>query len=76
MGSGLVLTYDGKKSFTLVEEKVNAKVASTNPTYVPTAVGGHQLISEFTIGAVSEHSISWTQGGVDYMIASKNLNQG
>jgi hypothetical protein len=28
-----------------------------------------------TIGAVSDHSISWTQDGVDYMIASKNLSR-
>jgi len=28
-----------------------------------------------TIGAMSDHSLSWSQGGVDYMIASKNLTK-
>jgi len=28
-----------------------------------------------TIGALSDHSISWSHNGVDYMIASKNLTK-
>jgi hypothetical protein len=29
----------------------------------------------FTIGALTDHSISWSQDGVDYMIASKKLTK-
>ncbi|MBO0960457.1 outer membrane lipoprotein carrier protein LolA [Neobacillus sp. MM2021_6] len=68
-GKRVVLTYDGKKSFTLVQEKVTAKVASTSPTNVE----GDIVDLGVTIGAVSDHSLSWSHGGVDYMIASKNL---
>ena len=39
----------------------------------PTYVTGDIVDLGVTIGAVSDHSISWSNGGVDYMIASKNL---
>jgi hypothetical protein len=70
-GKRVVLTYGGKKSFTLVQEKVKAKTASVNPTNVE----GDLVDLGMTIGAVSDHSISWSRNGVDYMIASKNLTR-
>jgi outer membrane lipoprotein-sorting protein len=70
-GKRVVLTYDGEKSFTLVQEKVTAKAATANPTYVE----GDIVDLGMTIGAVSDHSISWSHNGVDYMIASKNLTE-
>jgi outer membrane lipoprotein-sorting protein len=70
-GKRVVLTYDGKKSFTLVQEKVTVKTASVNPTYVE----GDIVDLGVTIGAVSDHSLSWSHNGVDYMIASKNLTK-
>nr|WP_263323816.1 outer membrane lipoprotein carrier protein LolA [Neobacillus sp. Marseille-Q6967] len=70
-GKRVVLTYDGEKSFTLVQEKVTVKEASSSPTYVD----GDLVDLGFTIGAVSDGSITWTQDGVNYMIASKDLNQ-
>ncbi|OIK16775.1 DUF4367 domain-containing protein [Bacillus sp. MUM 116] len=70
-GKRVVLTYEGKKSFTLVQEKVNVKDVSTSPMYVE----GDLVDLGTTIGAVTNHSISWTQDGVDYMIASKNLTR-
>ncbi|MCM3571169.1 outer membrane lipoprotein carrier protein LolA [Neobacillus mesonae] len=68
-GERVVLTYDGKKSYTLVQEKVKAKEAST------TIVEGNLVDLGFTIGAVSSHSMTWSHDGVDYMIASKNLTK-
>lgn len=73
-GKRVVLTYDGKKSFTMVQEKVIAKPAST-PMSVPTMVEGQPVDLGFTVGALSDHSITWSQNGVDYMIASKNLTK-
>jgi outer membrane lipoprotein-sorting protein len=70
-GKRVVLTYDGKKSFTLVEEKVSVKEALATPTYVD----GDLVDLGVTIGAVTDHSITWSEGGVDYMIASKNLTK-
>jgi outer membrane lipoprotein-sorting protein len=70
-GKRVVLTYDGKKSYTLVEEKVSVKEALATPTYVD----GDLVDLGVTIGAVTDHSITWSEGGVDYMIASKNLTK-
>ncbi|MDM5329327.1 outer membrane lipoprotein carrier protein LolA [Neobacillus sp. CF12] len=70
-GKRVVLTYGGEKSFTLVQEKVTVKEASTSPTYVD----GDLVDLGVTIGAVSEGSITWTMDGVDYMIASNDLTE-
>lgn len=70
-GKRVVLTYEGEKSFTLVQEKVTVKEASTSPTYVD----GDLVDLGVTIGAVSEGSITWTMDGVDYMIASNDLTE-
>ncbi len=69
-GKRVVLSYEGKKkSYTLVQEKVKAKEAAT------TFVEGSLVDLGFTIGAVTDHSMTWTHNGVDYMIASKNLSK-
>ncbi len=70
-GKRVVLTYEGEKSFTLVQEKVMVKEASASPTYVD----GDLVDLGITIGAVSNGSITWTVDGVDYMIASNNLTE-
>lgn len=70
-GKRVVLTYEGEKSFTIVQEKVTVKEASSSPTYVD----GDLVDLGFTIGAVSEGSITWTVDGVDYMIASNDLTE-
>ncbi|MDP4086409.1 MAG: outer membrane lipoprotein carrier protein LolA [Bacillota bacterium] len=71
-GKRVVLTYEGKKPFTLIQEKVTAKPAAA---LVPTYVDGQPVDLGFTVGAISEHSITWSQNGIDYMIASKNLTK-
>jgi outer membrane lipoprotein-sorting protein len=71
-GKRVVLTYEGKeKSYTLVQEKVKVKEASTYPTYVE----GDLVDLGITIGAVTDNSLTWTYNGVDYMIASNNLTK-
>ncbi|MDM5227736.1 outer membrane lipoprotein carrier protein LolA [Cytobacillus sp. NJ13] len=66
----VVLTYDGEKSFTLVQEKAAVMPASS----VVTSVKGEPVDLGFTIGALSDNTISWTYQGVDYMIASNDLS--
>jgi outer membrane lipoprotein-sorting protein len=73
-GKRVVLTYDGKKPFTLVQEKLSVKAASATPA-TSTPVEGQPVDLGFTIGALTDHSISWSQGGVDYMLASKKLTK-
>lgn len=69
-GKGVVLTYDGEKSFTLVQEKAAVMPTSS----VVTSVKGEPVDLGFTIGALSDNTISWTYQGVDYMIASNDLS--
>lgn len=66
----VVLTYDGEKSFTLVQEKAAVMPTSS----VVTSVKGEPVDLGFTIGALSDNTISWTYQGVDYMIASNDLS--
>lgn len=69
-GKRVVLTYDGEKSFTLVQEKAAVMPTSS----VVTSVNGEPVDLGFTIGALSDNTISWTYQGVDYMIASNDLS--
>lgn len=69
-GKRVVLTYDGEKSFTLVQEKAAVMPTSS----VVTSVKGEPVDLGFTIGALSDNTISWTYQGVDYMIASNDLS--
>jgi outer membrane lipoprotein-sorting protein len=73
-GKRVVLTYDGDKPFTLVQEKLSVKPASVTPA-TSTNVEGQPVDLGFTIGALTDHSLSWSQDGVDYMIASKKLTK-
>jgi outer membrane lipoprotein-sorting protein len=67
-GKRVVLTYDGEKSFTLIQEKAEVMSASSL-----TSVSGDPVDLGFTIGALSNNTISWTHQGVDYLIASNDL---
>jgi outer membrane lipoprotein-sorting protein len=68
-GKRVVLTYDGEKSFTLVQEKTTVMPATAGPTNVT----GELVDLGFTIGALTDNSLTWTNDGVDYMIASNDL---
>ncbi|WP_017754812.1 LolA family protein [Calidifontibacillus oryziterrae] len=70
-GERIVLTYAGEKSFTLFEE-----MSSVLPANKPIFVDGEPVDLGFTVGALTENSISWSYDGVDYYLASKDLTQG
>jgi hypothetical protein len=40
-----------------------------------TYIKGEPVDLGFTVGALTDRSITWTQGGVDYMIASNDLSR-
>ncbi|WP_019244127.1 MULTISPECIES: LolA family protein [Bacillus] len=66
-----VLTYEGKeKSFTMIVEK--AKIIQTMNA---TPVMGDLVDLGFTIGVMTDNSISWTYEGADYKIASDSLSK-
>jgi len=68
-GKRVVLTYEGEKTFTVVQEKTTVMPATAGPTNVV----GELVDLGFTIGAITNNSLSWTNEGVDYMIASNDL---
>lgn len=67
----VILTFEGEKSFTLVEQPIVYDEDSTLPVFAP---GDPQDLG-FTIGAITENSISWERDGVSFFIASKNLTK-
>lgn len=68
-GKRVVLTYEGDKSFTLVQEKATVMPATAGPMHM----AGEPVDLGFTIGAITDNSLTWTYGGVDYMMASNDL---
>lgn len=70
-GKRVILTYEGDKSFTLIQEKAKSSPA----TAAATTVKGELADLGFTIGAITPNSIIWTSEGVDYMIASNDLTE-
>ncbi|QTL49787.1 MULTISPECIES: LolA family protein [Priestia] len=67
-GERVVLMYKGEKPFTLVQGK--AQVAKTATS---TVTAGEPFDLGFTVGALTDKSLSWTYNGVDFMLASDQL---
>jgi outer membrane lipoprotein-sorting protein len=69
-GKRVILTYGGgEKSFTFIQEKAEYVQTAGSSTFVK----GQPVDLGFTVGALTERSITWTQDGVDYKIASNDL---
>ena len=69
-GDRVILTKKKKKPFLLVEETANV---FDEFTIVPTI--GEPYILQDTIGILSDNSLTWTTGGIEYYIVSDVLNQ-
>lgn len=69
-GTRVVLTYDGEKSYTIIQERAEVAPATASPIMVT----GEPVDLGTTIGAVTDHKLSWTLDGVDYVIASTELS--
>jgi len=71
-GVQVILSYKGdKKSFTLIEEK--ARISESGTTM---EITGEPVDLGKTVGALSDKMITWSYGGTDFTIVSKNLTQG
>jgi outer membrane lipoprotein-sorting protein len=68
-GKRVVLTFDGEKSFTLVQEKAEIMPATASSS----SMMGEPVDLGFTIGALSDNRITWTHEGVDFSISSNDL---
>jgi outer membrane lipoprotein-sorting protein len=70
-GKRVIMTFGGKKSFTLIQEKAHV-LPATNTAIL---VSGEPVDLGFAIGALTDHSLSWSYKGVDFMIASNDLTR-
>lgn len=69
-GERVIMTFDGEKPFLLVEETATVEEEfSIIPTY------GEPFLLIDTVGALSDNSITWTSGGVDYYLVSDVMSQ-
>ncbi|MCD7036707.1 outer membrane lipoprotein carrier protein LolA [Metabacillus sp. GX 13764] len=68
-GKRVIMTFGGKKAFTMIQEPA----AVSPPSDAATPVSGTPADLGFTVGSLTKKSISWTNNRVQYMIASENL---
>ncbi|WP_440896807.1 LolA family protein [Amphibacillus sp. Q70] len=69
-GRRVVLTYEGENDFTIVQEvKTTEMAAFRQPEWSmgsPAHIGAN-------VGAMTDHSLSWSENGIDYYLASDSL---
>ncbi|MBQ2639720.1 MAG: outer membrane lipoprotein carrier protein LolA [Bacilli bacterium] len=70
VGERIIMTFDGKKPFLLVEETTKKE---DEFTIVPTSGEPYRLMD--TLGVMTDNSLSWTSNGIDYYIVSDVLNK-
>ncbi|GAA5417471.1 sporulation protein YdcC [Paraliobacillus ryukyuensis] len=71
-GQRVLLSYEGEKNFTLVQEK-----HTSYPTTAmkPQTVTGNPVSLGFTVGAQTDAALEWSHQGVDYYLASEELTK-
>ncbi len=65
----VILTFEGEKPFILVEELSNA-----SKEFEVTSATGDLVFYETILGALTDTSVSWSNGGRDYYIIGQNLS--
>ncbi len=66
----VILTFDGDKPFTVMQQPVTKEAAM-----LPVSSPGDPVDLGFTIGAITDTSISWEQDGVEFFVASSKLTR-
>ena len=69
-GKRVIMNYDGEKSFVLVEETADVL---NEFTVIPT-MGEPYLLMD-VMGVMTDNSLSWTTGGVEYYLISDVMSQ-
>ncbi|HWI50064.1 MAG TPA: outer membrane lipoprotein carrier protein LolA [Rummeliibacillus sp.] len=70
-GTRKILSFEGDKSFTIIQEKVT----KADQLYIPVFSPGDPADLGFTIGAITDNSITWEADGVSFFIASNDLSK-
>lgn len=71
-GKRVMLSYEGDRSFTIIQETPNVIATSGGS---PEVVNGDPVDLGFTIGAMANQSLEWHHEGVDYYLASDQLTK-
>lgn len=66
----VILTFEGEKDFTILQSPVEA-----NEDVLPVFVPGELADLGFTIGAITDTSMSWEKDGVSFFLASTELSR-
>ena len=69
-GERVILTFEGDKSFLLVEETASVEEEFT---IIPTFGEPYQLMD--TLGVMTDTSLSWTSNGVEYYLISEVMEK-
>lgn len=69
-GERIIMTYDGDKPFLLVEETANVM---DEFTIIPTYGEPYMLMD--TLGVMTDNSLTWTSGGVEYYLVSEVMEK-
>ncbi len=69
-GERIIMTFEGDKSFLLVEE---TSTKEDEFTVIPTLGEPYQLMD--TYGVMTDDSLTWSSNGIDYYIVSDVMNQ-
>lgn len=69
-GERVIMNYDGEKSFLLVEETADV---FREFTVIPTS--GEPYLLMDTLGVMTDNSLSWTSGGVEFYLVSDVMSQ-
>ncbi|MET3683952.1 outer membrane lipoprotein-sorting protein [Alkalibacillus flavidus] len=69
-GERVILTYEGDKSFTLVQEQFESYPTSLQ---VPVSATGDLVDLGFTVGHLNNHSLEWELDGMRFVLASDSL---
>jgi len=69
-GNRYIMSYDGDKSFLLVEETTDVM---NEFTIIPSSGEPFQLMD--TLGIVTDNSLSWTSNGIDYYLVSDVMSR-
>ncbi|MBP1950648.1 LolA family protein [Virgibacillus litoralis] len=70
-GQRVIMTFSGEKNFTLIEEKMEVLPTMSSPQ----VVDGEIVNLGHSIGALSGNTIEWSNNGMNFILASDELNK-
>ena len=68
-GQRIIMTFSGDQDFTIIQEPV-----SYNESMGVEPVAGQPVFINGTVGALSDNSLTWVEGGVECFIVSETLD--